>query len=76
MSSVRCFSYAACKTSAVFPGVIFLVPVLSMHPPKAHGGAVVEIRLAGQQSITYPVDSAKNVRVEIDAGKVRIESVK
>jgi hypothetical protein len=58
-------------------GTIFLCTILKRHSisvtPVAHN---MEIKLDPQHSVVYPIDTDKNMTVEIDNGKVKITAAK
>jgi hypothetical protein len=59
-------------------GVVLLVPVLRMRPSSKSAASVnsMELKINGQQSVTYPLDPNKNVSIELDGQKLTISATK
>jgi hypothetical protein len=69
---------AALQIILVLVGVILLCPILYHRPPAAAAKAAnsIQIQLAPQQSLSYPIEPDKNYTIEIDAGKVKFSATK
>jgi membrane protein implicated in regulation of membrane protease activity len=60
-------------------GTALLVPILARRSKVTTAPATssVEIKLGPQQTVIYPIDSSKNLTIELDGGKVKVtESTK
>ena len=69
---------AALQIILVLVGVVLLCPILYHRPPAAAAKAAnsIQIQLAPQQSLSYPIEPDKNYTIEIDAGKVKFSATK
>jgi|ERR1051326_7456826 hypothetical protein len=59
-------------------GVVLLVPVLGMHPPRKVVPVAnsMEIRISPQQTMIYPLDPDKSISIELEGAKLKITAAK
>ena|ERR1700678_2273258 len=69
---------AALQIVLMVIGTVFLCTIVKEHHPSASMPVThnLEIKLASQQSVLYPIDADKNTTVEIDGAKVKITAAK
>jgi hypothetical protein len=63
----------------VLAGVILLCPILYQRPaakPGVTDTKAIQIQLAPQQTLSYPVEPDKNYKIEIENGKVTFSATK
>jgi len=66
---------AAFQIVLMLGGTALLFPILyarQSHLTVAPSTSTIEIKLGTAQSVTYPIDPAKNVVIELDDGKLKI----
>jgi hypothetical protein len=65
---------AAFQILLMLAGTLLLVPILKARPSTKNAPTTnnIEIKVGSQQSVSYPVDTNKNLTIELDSGKVKI----
>lgn len=67
---------AICQIVLTLIGTIFLGTILKSHRSRTAPTSHMEIKLDSQRTIVYPIDSDKNITVEIDGQNVKISDAK